>query len=286
MGGEAMQFCNFGGLFGPCDVVEGLGGNYFPFYGSNDRFAQLPFEIGPRPVRNLDNPMAVAHGVLSGIFPGDPITEFDLSGWGDRSEFQWEDESPLFRYGLSDLHRLLGQQSIKKLPKSLADRKQKLTEKELSDLRSEFGDTLGIKNGEESCEAKLNELLEALGSQIASVKDLADRFFDGKNKLYGVSGNVTTIRVKIAGKWVATSAPAGITGWNGSRFEAVINNKNPSITTLSTFLHEIFHAAGKGATIDHLELNRAAREVLGDKDPIWNLDRFIRKYCTKEGFEK
>ncbi|MBK8148234.1 MAG: hypothetical protein IPK58_08475 [Acidobacteria bacterium] len=78
-----------------------------------------------------------------------------------------------------------------------------MTDKELADLKSEFGDALGIKNGDDSCEDKLNELLEALVSKTTSVKDLADSFFGGRNKLYGVSENVTTIRVKLNGKWTA-----------------------------------------------------------------------------------
>ncbi len=281
---SAMQFCNFGGLFGPCDVVEGLGGNYFPFYGrSNDRFAQLPFEIAPRQIRNLDHPMAVAYDTFHELYSG---AFLEMSGYNYAEGSSNNFVSSIYGYGMSDLHRLLGQQAIKKLPKSLADRKQKLTDKELADLKSEFGDALGIKNGDDSCEDKLNELLEALGSKTTSVKDLADSFFGGRNKLYGVSENVTTIRVKLNGKWTAVGAPAGETGWNGSRFEAVINNKNPNITTLSTFVHEIFHAAGNHSTYDHPSLNEAVRRVIGDDDLEWNLDRFFRKYCTKEGYKE
>ncbi len=66
----------------------------------------------------------------------------------------------------------------------------------------------------------------------------------------------------------------------------MVNDKSPKISTISTFLRDIFHAAGNNSTYDHNKLNTAVRKVIGDTDSIWNLDRFVREYCTKEGFEK
>lgn len=184
---------------------------------------------------------------------------------------------PIYRIFIDD---------IKKLPKSLSERKEKLSSDEQEELKKAFGEMLDVKNGDDSCREKLNELLKELGSKVNTIDDLGDSFFNGKNRLYGVKENVEQIRVKIAGKWTAQSAPAGETGWNGSNFEVVVNNRNPKISTVSTFVHEIFHAAGNRSTFDHDKLNTAVRKVIGSTDPIWNLDRFIRKYCSNEGFEK
>ena len=173
---------------------------------------------------------------------------------------------------------------IDKLPKSLFDKKIKHSN--LKGLKKDFESRLDIDNGIGKCRDKLNALLKELGSEYESIEDLAGKFLSGKN-LYQTSEPIESLKYKNdkTGKWERTDAPAGATSFDGYKMRIIINTYQPNEShEIATFIHELFHTAGKNKTFEHKELNDAVRKLENSSD--LSLDNFIGKYCRKGGFKQ
>ncbi len=185
--------------------------------------------------------------------------------------------------------------------KDLKDLKSSLFEypktqlKNTDELKKDVNARLEVKNGDASCREKLDELLKELGSKYASIDALANKFLGGGFKIFNTKNfqpKVKTYNSKTK-KWFAENAQDGETSSDG---QSIIFNTQNSGETSFVFLHELLHAAGKGAAgkglfndfFKHEEIQKAIDKI----DPtlsqsgLTGINHFISKYCDKKETKK
>ena len=200
------------------------------------------------------------------------------AGVGTQSQPYREDE-----YSAEFSGQTLSEKEIKKLPDALSNAKRQ-KHPNLKGIESDFKSRLALKNGSVSCLDKLNELLKGLDSSFSSITSLADKFFLGEYDLYETKKHEPYIKYinPKTKKLDYDRAPSGATTHNGSEMEMTLNKGeiNPGFT----FIHELFHAAGKHTVFSHEDINKAVRKLENNNEITLNM--FIGKYCDKGEFKQ
>jgi hypothetical protein len=222
----------------------------------------------------------------------DGLEMFQNNAQGFREAMRTETRNPTWVrvWGVSDAGWAVGEllsavgqgnqqaqtDDVKRLPKSLFDKKRKHTDK--PGLERDFRSKLSTDNGNGTCLEKLNELLKELNSSYSSIETLASKFFDGGFSLYETTRPISQLRQKEGKTWAAVSAPSGATAFNGASMEMVLNtyHKNQAFT----FIHELLHAAGTGQTFEHPEITAAIQRL--EKRGDIGINNFIGMYCEKK----
>jgi len=145
-------------------------------------------------------------------------------------------------------------------------------------LRDDYNARMKINNGDGSCLEKLNALLKELGIEDPSIEKLATNYLDGRFGLHETTEPVLHLRQKIKGVWTRVDAPEGATAFNGRSNEITLNKADSHQGF--TFIHELLHAAARGRTFGHREINDAIRALEGRVDVSEN--SFIGKYCQEK----
>ncbi|MGQ0543598.1 MAG: hypothetical protein ACT4O9_17430, partial [Blastocatellia bacterium] len=114
-----MGFCNAGGIFGPCDIVENLDIlNLSPIseHGSDRIFPGLerifgrdvgyPVEFRGRSQSNRNSPFYIAHEILRNLYPDS--LEAILNTWARQEKPDWRPLIPKLRYNQRTLADLIG----------------------------------------------------------------------------------------------------------------------------------------------------------------------------------